>query len=90
MLWTQFGNTSNYDCYLRMEKIGRDITCFWKDLPTDPWTEIYSCTVPQGMFGKEVAVGFTVSGFNGANPAQFLFSEIHMKAVNLPTIVIIR
>ena len=41
-------------------------------------------------FGKEVAVGFAVSGFNVANPAQFLFSEIHMKAVKLPTIVIIR
>lgn len=90
VLWTQFGNSSNYDCYLRMEKIGRDITCFWKDLKADPWTEIYRCTVPQGMFGNEVAVGFTVSGFTGANPAQFLFSEIQMKAVNLPTIVIIR
>ncbi len=88
--WIQFGNNSNYDCYLRVEKRGRDVICLWKDNPTDPWTTIYTYTAPVGMFGREVAVGFTVNGFSGANPAQFLFSEIHMKAVNLPTIVIIR
>ena len=42
------------------------------------------------MFGKEVAVGLAVNGFNNANPAQFIFSEIEMKAVNVPTIIVIR
>ena len=90
VLWAQFGNTSNYDCYLRMEKRGPDITCLWKDNKGDPWVEIYRCTAPQGMFGKEVAVGLAVNGFNNANPAQFIFSEIELKAIDLPTIIVIR
>ena len=88
--WVQFGDRSNYDCYLRVEKRGRDVICLWKDLPTDPWTTIYTYTAPVGMFGREVAVGFTVNGYSGANPAQFIFSEIELKAIDIPTIIIIR
>ena len=88
--WIQFGNTSNYDCYLRVEKRGRTVTCFWKDNKSDPWIQIYECTVPAGTFGREVAVGFTVNGFPGANPAQFYFSEIDFKALDMPTMVIFK
>ena len=73
-----------------MEKRGRDVICLWKDLPTDPWTTVYAYTAPVGMFGREVAVGFTVNGFNGANPAQFIFSEIDCREINPPMIIIIR
>jgi hypothetical protein len=88
--WIQFGNTSNYDCYLRVEKRGRELKCFWKDLKTDPWTEVHSFVAPAGMFGREVAVGFTVNGFPGANPAQFYFSEIDFKSIDTPTMVIFK
>ena len=42
------------------------------------------------MFGREVAVGFTVNGFSGANPAQFTFSEIDLREIHQPTIVVFR
>jgi regulation of enolase protein 1 (concanavalin A-like superfamily) len=90
VLWAQFGNTANYDCYLRMEKRGPDITCLWKDNKGDPWVEIYRYTAPHRMFGKEVALGLCVNGFNSSNPPQFIFSEIEMKAINVPTVIIIR
>ena len=90
MSWTQFGNNSNYDCYLRVEKRGRNIVCMWRDLKTDPWTTFYEYTVPVGMFGREVAVGFTVNGYTGANPAQFIFSEIDFKSIDMPTMVIFK
>ena len=73
-----------------MEKRGRDVICLWKDLPTDPWTTIYTYTAPVGMFGREVAVGFTVNGFPGANPAQFYFSEIDFKAIDTPTMIMFK
>jgi hypothetical protein len=88
--WIQFGNMSNYDCYLRVEKRGREIKCFWKDLKTDPWTEVHSFVAPTGMFGREVAVGFTVNGYDGANPAQFYFSEIDFKAMDMPTMIMFK
>ena len=90
VLWELFGNNSNFDCYLRMEKRGPDITCLWKDNKGDPWVEIYRTAAPHGMFGKEVAVGLAVNGFNSSNPPQFIFSEIEMKAIYLPTIIVIR
>lgn len=85
--WTHFRNNSNYGCYLRKEKRGPDITCSWKDSKGNPWIEICRCTAPRGMFGKEV---FPVNGFNGANPAQFIFSEIELKAIDAPLIIFIR
>ena len=90
VLWELFGNNSNFDCYLRMEKRGPDITCLWKDNKGDPWVEIYRTAAPHGMFGQEVAVGLAVNGFSSSNPPQFIFSEIEMKAINVPTIIIIR
>ena len=90
VLREQFGNNSNFDCYLRMEKRGPDITCLWKDNKGDPWVEIYRTAAPHGMFGQEVAVGLAVNGFNSSNPPQFIFSEIELKAINVPTIIIIR
>ncbi len=88
--WTQFGNSSNYDCYLRVEKRGREVVCLWKDLKSDEWTTIYTCTVPSGTFGREVAVGPTVNGFSGTNPAQFIFSSIKLDTINEPTMVIFK
>jgi len=88
--WIQFGNTANWDCYLRVEKCGREMKFYWKDLKTDPWTEIYSFIAPSGMFGREVAVGFTVNGFGGGDPAQGEFSEITVKAICLPTIIMLK
>ena len=60
------------------------------------FTPIAPCYTPEGryiytsFFRREVAVGFTVNGFSGANPAQFIFSEIDCREINSPMIIIIR
>ncbi len=42
------------------------------------------------MFGCEAAVGFTVNGYDGANSAQFYFSEIGFKAIDMPTMIMFK
>ena len=50
-----------------------------KDVEVGPYTV--------SVIEKDV---YHIQDFNSSNPAQFLFSEIEMKAINLPTIIVIR
>lgn len=76
-------------CYLRVERHGQDIDCFWKLNAGDPWTKIDGFTAPAGMFGRGIAVGFAACGYDGsATNGSFQFSEINIKEIDGLVIIV--
>ena len=86
----QFGSTSNHDSCLRIEKRSGEVKCFWKDNVGNDWTEIATYKTPVGMFGFETFAGFAVHGISGQNPAQFVFSNIDVKEIETPTLIMLK
>jgi hypothetical protein len=87
----QFGDDSNFESYLRVEKRGREIKCYWKDLVDDPWTEVATYNAPLGMFGPQTAVGVTVNGRGGTvSSAQYVFRDMKLAEIDSPTIILVR
>lgn len=76
--WTQFGTTSNYDCYLKIAYYAGVFQAFWKDLVTDDWTRVMEWK-NDGTFGREFDVGFLVTGSNAETQSEYDFSQISLK-----------
>ena len=84
--WVSIGSST---CYLRIEKRGQDIKCFWKLQKGDSWTEIDNFTAPAGMFGRDIAVGFAACGYNGSpTSGTFQVSEVNVKEIGGVMIIV--
>jgi hypothetical protein len=87
----QFGNMSNHDSCLRIEKRSGEVKCFWKDNVGNDWTEIATYKTPVGMFGFETFAGLAVHGNHSSqNPAQFVFNNIDVKEIETPTLIMLK